>query len=436
MTEYQQRETFIPCSRQEIIDLCLAEGKLNELEASQFRDFCEILIAYFHFNFHRYLENIKANFAPFNPEANQDINISLSQERTMEQALIDNFVEVLEKANYTYLSKPRLVKAFAEKSLFDLKTAVDFSDFERVFCYARGDIQQNTLVKKWWRKINKQVDIFEQVILLIRFKDEKHFANKSLKIENLKFKPGKIYLYLYKNLSKADIEFIFPNVKMSMTWKDRILFGVPAIGAGIALIIKILPQLLLIIGVVVYVTLGQQPIEEIRVKDDEVRNITPLLITMFSLVITLGGFAFKQYTTYKSKQIKFQKTVTETLFFRNMASNTGVFQYLIDTAEEEECKEIILVYYHLMTTKKLLNPRQLDELIEIWMEEKLGKKVNFDIENTLQSLEAIQGKLGTESELISLLKRDRDNNCSVLPLEQAKQIIDNVWDNAFQYNSI
>ena len=125
-----------------------------------------------------------------------------------------------------------------------------------------------------------------------------------------------------------------------------------------------------------------------------------------------------------------------------MASNTGVFQYLIDTAEEEECKEIILVYYHLLTAKKSLTPSQLDEYIEIWMEEKLGKKVNFDIENTLQSLEAIQGKLGTESELISLLKRvprsgslrDRDNYCRVLPLAQAKQIIDNVWDNAFQYN--
>ena len=434
MTESQQRETFIPCSRQEIIDLCLAEGKLNKLEASQFRDFCEILIAYFHFKFHRYLENIKANFAPFNPESNQDTNIRISQEKTMEQELIDNFIEVLEKANYRYLSKPRLTKAFSEKSLFDLKTAVDFSDFARVLCYARGDIQKNTLVRKWWRKINKKVDIFEQVILLIRFKDAKHFQNKSLKIENLKFKPGKIYLYLYKNIAKADIEFIFPNVKMSMTWKDRIIFGVPAIGAGIALIIKILPQLLLIIGVIVYVTLGQQPIEELRVRDDEVRNITPLLVTMLSLVVTLGGFAFKQYTTYKGKQIKFQKTVTETLFFRNMASNTGVFQYLIDTAEEEECKEIILVYYHLMTAKQLFTPSQLDEYIEIWMEEKLGKKVDFDIENTLQSLESIQGKLARESESISLLKRDRDNYCRVLPLAQAKQIIDHVWDNAFQYN--
>ncbi len=434
MTESQARETFIPVSRQEIIELCLAEGKLSKPEASQFRDFCNILIAYYHFKFHHYLENIKANFAPFNPEVNQENNLSISQEQTMEQNLIDDFVEVLEKANYMYFSKSSLAKAFTDNSLFDLKTEVDFSDFKRVLCYARGDIQQNMTVRKIWRKVNKKLDIFEQVILLIKFQDEKYFKNKSLKIEDLKFKPGKVYLYLYKNISQPDIEFIFPNIKMSMTWKDRIIFGVPAIGAGISLIIKILPQLLLIIGVIIYVTLGQQPIEQLRVGEDEVKNITPLLVTMFSLIVTLGGFAFKQYTSYQNKQIKFQKNITETLFFRNMASNVGVFQYLIDTAEEEECKEIILVYYHLLTSQQSLTPNQLDEVIESWMAEKLGKKINFDIENTLQSLENIQGKLGTESELISLLKRDRSNYCQVLALAQAKQIIDNIWDNAFLYN--
>ncbi len=429
-----QRETFIPCSRQEIIDFCLAEGKLSKLEESQFRDFCNILIAYYHFKFHHYLENIKASFVPFNPEISQETKIDLAQEKIMDKKLINNFVEVLEKANYRYLSKHDLTKAFAENSLFDLKTEVDFSDFERVLCYTRGDSYQITSVKKMWRKITKKLDIFEQVILLIKFKDKKYFQNKSLKLENLKFKPGKVYLYLYKNISKPDIEFIFPNIKMSMTWKDRIIFGVPAIGAGISLIVRILPQILLIIGVIIYVVLGQQPIEQLEVREEEIRNITPLLVTVFSLIITLGGFAFKQYTKYQNKQLKFRKTVTENLFFLNMASNTGVFQYLIDTAEEEECKEIILVYYHLLTSQQLFTPSQLDEYIENWMENQLGKRVNFDIENTLQSLEVIQGKLGTESELISLLKRNSDNYCQVVPLSQAKQIIDNVWDNTFLYN--
>ncbi|WP_369817760.1 DUF3754 domain-containing protein [Planktothricoides sp. SR001] len=51
----------------------------------------------------------------------------------------------------------------------------------------------------------------------------------------------------------------------------------------------------------------------------------PALIASGSLLVTLGGFAFKQYNSYKNKQIQFQKNVTETLFFRNLAINVGVF---------------------------------------------------------------------------------------------------------------
>ena len=437
MIKEPEKEAFIPCSRQELIELCLMDNTFSNTEKDQFRDFCHILSAYYHFKFHYYLEKIKRNFAPFNPDNESQEpkqNQNLTNGKKQEKDLVDTFVSVLEKANYQPLSKSSLKRAFAESSLFDLKTEVDFNDFEQVVCYCRGDIYRVIPSKKFFRTVPKTINLFERVVLLIKFKEEKHFQDKPLPKEELTFKPGKIYVYLYKNLSKADVEFIFPNIKMSMTWKDRLLFGIPAIGAGISLIVKILPQLLLILGVIIYVTLGHQPIEELQVREEEVRNITPLLVTILSLVVTLGGFAFKQYTSYKSKQIKFQKNVTETLFFRNMASNVGVFQYLIDAAEEEECKEIILVYYHLLTTNTPLTACQLDAQIEAWMEERLGKKVDFDIENTLRSLESIKVQDHQENKNISLLIRNKKNHCYALPLDQAKQVIDRVWDNVFQYS--
>ncbi len=437
MIEEQQREAFIPCSRQELIELCLIDNKFSDSEKDKFRDFCHILSAYYHFKFHHYLENIKKNFVPFNPDKEVQQEKTQSNSSTKKQQeidLVDTVVEVLEQANYKPLSNASLKRAFAESSLFDLKTEVDFNDFDRVVCYCRGDIYQNIIVKKLFRKKNKTIDLFERVVLLIKFKEEKHFKDKPVATEELTFKPGKIYVYLYKNLAKADIEFIFPNIQMSMTWKDRIIFGIPAIGAGVSLIVKVLPQLLLIAGVIIYVTLGHQPIEELEIREEEVNNIMPLLVTLLSLIVTLGGFAFKQYTSYKTKQIKFQKSVTETLFFRNMASNVGVFQYLIDAAEEEECKEIILVYYHLLTTSTPLTASELDSQIEAWMEERLGKQVDFDIENTLKSLELIKMENHPNNQSKSLLIRNDKNHCYGLPLDEAKQVIDWVWDNIFQYS--
>ena len=219
-----------------------------------------------------------------------------------------------------------------------------------------------------------------------------------------------------------------------MTWKDRILFGVPAIGAAIPIVIRIVPQLLFVLGVILFV-FGVSHLSPLRVGEEDVQNVMPILITMFSLAITLGGFAFKQYSNYKSKQIKFQKEVTDTLFFRNLANNAGVFQYLIDAAEEEKCKEIILVYYHLLTSKASLTAEELDNRIEEWMDNKFGVKIDFDIQDPLSSLSEIRGKVvGDEEHEVALLRRDRHGVCHVLPLDDAKTVIDYVWDNAFRYS--
>lgn len=445
MAVYQDREAFIPYSRQEIIELCIADNKIAIADQQNFRDFCNILTAYYHFKLHRSLEILKSNFVPFDPDideyknTNQLDNIVNLQQQ--ENDLVATFEKILVQANYYSISKAELEKALLEDSLFDLKTEVDFDDFDRMLCYCRGDSSETVFVKKWFfKKAEKQVDIYQRVALLIKFKSEQHFKDKPVAKEQLNFKPGKTYIYLYKNLSKLDIEFIFPNVQMSMNWKDRLLFGLPALGAAIPLMLKIIPQLILIVGVIVYFTLGYQPIAELKVQDEDIRNIAPLLIAVLSLIVTLGGFAFKQYSNYKSKQIKFQKSITETLFYRNIANNSGVFKYLIDAAEEEECKEIILAYYHLLQSETPLTPSQLDDRIEDWMENKFNTKIDFDIENPLRNLAAIKAKIQHNDgnnyavKQVALLRRDRNNYCQVLPLQEAKQAIDYVWDNIFQYS--
>jgi len=444
MAVHSNREAFIPYRRTDLIELCIEDGQLAATEVKKFRDFCSILSAYYHFQFHSYLERLKDNFAPFDPDAdtNSRIQPTPEEQADMEAQLIANFKTILERANYVPLSIASLKRALKEKSLIELKTSVDFNDFGSMVCYCRGDIYKITSVKKFFKKVEKTVNVFERVVLLIKFKDEAYFAAKKVKIEQLKFTPGKMYVYLYKNIPKFDIEFLFPNVKTSMTWKDRLLFGIPAIGAAIPLLLKVLPQLLLVISVILLVTVGPSYLEQLRASEEEVRNIMPVLLAMLSVVVTFGGFAFKQYSSYKSKQIAFQKNVAETLFFRNMASNAGVFGSLIDAAEEEECKEIILVYYHLLTCKLSLNPEQLDNRIETWMDEKFGTKIDFDINGPLNNLKAIRGKSvkdGSKSNsapTVPLLTYDKQRNCRVLPLDEALTVIDSIWDNAFQYTSI
>ena len=180
MAVYQDREAFIPYRRTDIINLCLEDGKLSVEQEQKFRDFCEILSAYYHFKYHQTLESLKDNFVPFNPNPDTKSRVEHTrlEKKEMSKKLVDGFKTLLQAANYVYLSKSSLQRAFKEKSLLDLKTEVDFNDFDRIVCYCRGDIYKVTYVKKFFRRIEKRIDLFERVALLIKCKEKNYFERR------------------------------------------------------------------------------------------------------------------------------------------------------------------------------------------------------------------------------------------------------------------
>ena len=445
MADYQDREAFIPYRRSDLIELCIQDGQLADADVQKFRDFCEILAAYYHFQLHHTLEILKDNFTFFNPDSDTKTRTEPTSEQLaeMEAKLVSVFEILLERANYNPLSPEMLQQAFEGGSLLELKTDVDFNDFDRVVCYYRGDTETVAKVKKLVKQVEKKVEVLERVALLLKFKDIEYFKSKKVKLEKLNFTPGKMYIYYYKNIPKYDLEFLFPNIKVSMTWKDRLLLIIPTIGAGLSVLVKVLPQVLLIVGVIYFLLFGTAGLASLNISEENIEehlhNITGLLVVVLSLVVALGGVGVRQYTNYTLKKVRFQKTVTDTLFFRNLANNASVFGSLIDAAEEEECKEIILAYYHLMTSDKALNPQELDDKIEAWMEEKFGTKIDFDINGPLRNLQSIHGKVirdnmdEADAPELSMLTYDDQGCCKVPSLDDAKTIVDYVWDNAFAY---
>ena len=443
------REAFIPLNRHDLIRLCLQDERLSAGDAEKFREFCDILAAYFHFKFHATLEAIKTNYAPFNPNVDvqshrPDDNAQLEG---MQDQLVQDFRHLLEKSNYLELSKGTLRRALEERSLVALRTDVDFQDFRRIVCYYRGDIDQRTEEKTiLGRKRKRVIDIFERVVLLLQFKKEAYFLKKGIDPATLNYIPGKIYLYFYKNVPKYDLELLFPNVKTSMTWKDRLLLLVPAIGAGVGLIIRVLPQLLLIIAALLFILQIDIPgvSEQIQGETAEIQDggqekVLAVLVATLSLVVTLGGFAAKQYSSYKSKKIKFQKNVTDALFFRSMANHSAVFQLLVDVAEEEECKEVILAYYHLLISPHALTADELDRTVEQWMHQHLKVNIDFEIRDALAKLQRLRERTNG-GEVSSLVTGDptqallQPKRYRALPIAQAREVVDRLWDNAFRYS--
>jgi hypothetical protein len=430
------REAYIPYTREELIDLCLADGKLTADDAAKFRAFGELLAAHYNFHFHKHLETLKANYAPFDPDrvdptaaAGAVIASDIKEDR-----FVETLRYTLECANYRELDDRAIQEAIENCALIDLKAEIDFNDFDHVVFYYRGAKPTEIELTRfyvWKRKI--KTDLFANVVLGIKFKEASYFHEQKRKVEKLNFTPGLMYLYMYKNIPKYDLELLFPNVELHMNLIDRLLFVVPALGAGISVIFKALPNLVLIAGLILLLTLGPAYAQWVGVYETQIKDFMPVLFAFFSLAVALGGFAVKQYFGYQTRRMKYMKDVMDTLFFKNMANNASVFYTVVDAAEEEECKEIILVYYHLLTHNGELTPAALDVTIEGWLAQQ-GVAVNFDIERTLQRMNEVRTCLGADDrQETALAQIDEQGHCRVLSLHDAKRLLDKLWDDAFQY---
>ncbi len=435
MARFEDRESFIPYRRADLIRICLDDGRLSENDRKAFGHFCEILNAWYHFRFQARLERLKDLFAPLDPDADTETLRATTPEdlARMEEQLVREFIGVLESANYRRLSEAELKKAFQAESLIPLNTDVDFGDYEdgRVLFFHRGLQQESVKVRSFLRKIERRFDAFERVVLMLKFKPREHFIAKKQKPESLNFTPGKMYVYLYKKIPKFDVDILFPNVDVSMNWKDMLRFGVPAVGALIPVVAKALPNLVLIIGIVLFFTVGPAVASKWGASEESMNHLFPILTAVLSAGFMLGGYAFKQYMNYKNKRLKFLKNVTDTLFFKSLDCNAGVFHRIVDEAEEEETKEILLVYYFLLTHNDLTKA-QLDDRIEQWMEQRFGKKLDFDIDKTFENLRHFSARVGGRE--LPLLTVRPDGICHVLDIGQANALIDHLWDHVFSYS--
>jgi hypothetical protein len=408
-------DRFIPFTKSDVIEMCMKDAQLTEAEAEGFRDFCRILEALFHFEFHARLEKLKACYGPFNPDADtrRIFNTSESEKKNLQKLLVSEMTAVLDAANFEKVTAEDLQQALGEESLFQIRLEVDFDDFEDVIFFRRGEsIKEETLVKLFGlSKKTFQFTNYERVAIYIKFKEKSYFDSQERK--NLYFEPGSTIIKLFHNVPKADLEMLFPNSKVRMKTIDKIIIGVPAAISGIIVLVTKLGASLLLVGSVISFWLG--------LKDQEVQIKQQHLIALGAGLGTLGGFLFRQINKYKNRKIKFMKALSDNLYFKNLDNNAGVFYHLIDAAEEEEFKEAVLAYYFLLTAKEALTKKELDDRIENWLAERWDSHIDFEIGDAVNKLQRLE-----------LIEADADH-LRCVPLSAAKQQLDKIWDNFFKY---
>ena len=207
------------------------------------------------------------------------------------------------------------------------------------------------------------------------------------------------------------METIFPNAEPKMSLTDKLLLWIPGIGGGVPIIsAKVIPALL--------------KIESVYKSGNllHLQNIKTSLMQAGVALGVLGLYLFKQYKGYVNKKNNFKKMLTDSLYFKNLGNNGGVFHSLIDASEEEEMKESTLAYSFLLQNNQSTSAEVLDQQIEAWFTQEFKCHLDFDVKDALAKLQHIG------------LAKEHNLQWTAIPIEDAIKRVDEIWDGIFEYN--
>jgi hypothetical protein len=398
---------YIPYRKADIIEMCLSDGKLDDVQTEHFRTFCRLLQSVFHHEYHQIQEQLKDAYAPVNPDADTRSVPLMQKERP--PRFIELLEKLLDKANYEKVSDADLQQALQEASMFKIRLQVDFSAFAEVLLFCRGQSIRHETLTSWFglRKRDISFTNYDRVVVYLRFRDD----FQSSRQQHPSSRPGVTLLKLFQNVPKADLEMLFPNTMVRMRTLDKILIGVPAIVSGGLVVTTKLGTTLMLIGTLIgyWIGLHQDPVELNRAT----------VIALLAGLGALGAYLWKQISNFRNRKLRFMQTLTQNLYFKNLDNNAGVFFRLINDAEEEECKEAILAYYFLLISNNALTKTELDNMIENWFAECWQTRLDFEIDDALQKLVRLQ------------LVEITNGQYSAVQTGEAVKRLDYLWDNYF-----
>jgi len=374
MATHVDREHFIPIQLRDLIDF-LADGKaaktptrtLAGVEATQFRRFAELVQAHYHGAFHQTFRDLKESYAHFDPDTDTPA-LSPLPDAEREAYLKNLYAEVhrlMQKANYRELSREETVRVIQGSSLWGLEMDVEWGVFDHLAIYYRGDCTGVRTIRRWWklwRKEEKVIPEFNRLTLILKQKAHKRLGQSA--------DTKSVYLKMFKDMPKPDLEMVLPGTQVRLSGLDKGLIFYPIV-SGLALVMyKVLAN---VIGF---------------------RDIFALGVSVslsWSLAVAFAGYSYKSYASYSSKKTSYTLQLTQSLYYQMIDSNAGVFHRVLQEAEEQECREVILCYYYLWKVggPTGLTVGELDDLVERELEDRLGIKVDFEIADAVHKMESL-----------------------------------------------
>lgn len=399
MAEYADREHYIPLRKSDLVTLLCRDKQLPVVQREGVRQFCLLASAVFHFEYQKWLEELKDAYAPFDPDSETRPLEPLPADRRDKQldTVFEAFVRLMERANFKRFSTEEVRQAVqVAADAKGLKTDVDLGAFERLEIFVRGEGVGTLTSRPWWklgRRVEQNVPLYHRLVCIVKLRPHKRLPKDA--------RTDAVYLKVFKDIPKAALGMFQPGARVRLSRLDQALIIYP-LAFGIGLTLYNITHSFLAGGV----------------------GAASALVS-WGLAGAVGGYGYKSYHSYQVKKLDYSLRLTRSLYYQTLDSNTGVLMRLMDEAEEQECRETYLAYYCLWkyAPPEGWTSEQLDDYVELYLEGNAKLKVDFEIGDALDKLERL-----------NLVKKSGDRFRAV-PLEKALEMLDYKWDNYFKYNN-
>lgn len=321
-------------------------------------------------------QGLKDAYAPVDPDADTRVVEGLA---TVAPGDLSGLLEqALTRGNYDRVEDAALQKALRSSSLFQVSLEVDLDDYDEVLLYTRGASRREETLREFFGLWRRRVSFtnFEREVLYLRLKDD--IDSDSALGE---CPPGSTMLRLFQNVPEADLEMLFPNIRIGMRLLDKLMIGVPALVSGGIVFTTKLGTTLLLLGSLFGFWLG--------LSSERVELDRPALLALAAGLGALGGYLWKQFSNFRTRKLRYTQALTENLYFKLLDNNAGVLYRLLDDALKSECKESLLAYHFLLAAQAPLTVSALDRQIEEWFASDWQCELDFDVEDALGKLERL-----------------------------------------------
>ena len=409
-----RREKFLPVTRSALMDRLTTANQWPGGDAVQARRFMRYLDYWRRHSYAAKLLAIEQTYEPFSPDSDllKTRTFSAEERAIMQKRLVAQVADLLEQGNFTRVDPSNVHFILTKDSAYGLDLEVDLEAFEEVLIYYRGATtiteRRRDVRRAYMRWREVKIPVFQRMFLLFKLKPfdvrvrevmaEKKIDKKEAEkiVRRLRgllpdtVSSDFIYIKLFKNMPRSDVEMIFPNTKVRFRLFDKVKFGVTAssgVGMGV-------------VGAVSKLAMLSNP------------------YTLAATVAGLGGIALRQASNFLNQRTRYMVVLARNLYFHAMADNWGVMALLADRAAEEDIKEEMLLYGVLAKERvNIANLRHVDEAIEQYLEHAFGVDVDFDVDDAL-------GRLKQEGIVTEL----PDGTLETLPPHEAALHIDKLWD--------